>query len=541
MTTGGGLRFLAHAESQPRPPGLENSPMQFHLSQQNRRTFLQAAAWTTTGLPTLVDTAAGQTADNQSNLAYISAAEAIQQFRSRKLSPVDLLRAQIDRIEKYNADVNCITHQHFETAFRSAKESEARYRRGNPRPLEGVPVAVKDENDVQGWQVTMGSLLLKDAEPATEDTAIIDFLKKAGAVLHIQTTVPEFYLGPHTATRLWGVTRNPWNRRYTPGGSSGGSGAALAAGFTTLATGSDMGGSIRIPASQCGLYGFKPPFQRVASSETSYESLGPMARNLTDMLLMQNVISGPHPSVQATLRPKLNYPLQYAPAKGMKVVIDHARGIGQADAEVDHAMQITVDRLQQLGCEVVVKDLQFKYKGDFPIWVKGLLSTSLGMMIEEAAKHPDQVTPYVREFVDKYHGDLGPQQVHDAEILQKQYHRRVQREVFTAGFDAIIMPTMLTPYVPADWYMDADKHFVINNGEKQRNTWAFMATWVWNMLGRYPVMNVPVNIAKENMPIGIQIVGNTFDDLTCMRLASNLERVSPPWFAGKRIPKLSTQ
>jgi len=511
--------------------------LQDETPNENRRCFLKTAATLSTAcLPALLDTKTLHAGSSEDELAYLDATEAIRRFKAGVLSPVDLLKAQIARIERYNPSINCITHRHFEQAIKAAEESESRYRTGNARDLEGIPVAIKDENEVEGWQVTMGSMLLKDAEPAEEDAPIIDFLKKAGAVLHIQTTVPEFYLGPHTATRLWGVTRNPWNLQYTPGGSSGGSAAALAAGFTTLATGSDMGGSIRIPSAQCGLYGFKPPFQRVPTSETSYESLGPMARNLTDMLLMQNVISGPHPHAHASLRPKLEYPLEYSPPTGMRVVIDHARGIGPSDSEVDQAMQITISRLKKLGCEVVVKDLQFKYQGDFPTWAKGLLSSSLGMMIEAAAKRPDDITPYVREFVNKFQGQLGPRQVSEAEQLQSQYQRCIQKEVFTGGFDAIVMPTMLTPYVPADWYTSQEKHFVYINGKKQKNTWAFMATWIWNMLGRYPVMNMPVQVGKSNMPLGIQIIGNTFDDLTCMKLAAGLEKVTPPLFAGNRKP-----
>ena len=135
-------------------------------------------------------------------------------------------------------------------------------------------------------------------------------------MLHIQTTVPEFYLAGTTWTRLWGITRNPWNLQYTPGGSSGGSAAALAAGFTTLATGSDMGGSIRMPASQCGLYGFKPPFGRVPTSEVAYETNGPLARGFRDLALMQQVISGLHWKVHSSLRPKLDYPEQFSDVRG---------------------------------------------------------------------------------------------------------------------------------------------------------------------------------------------------------------------------------
>src|SRR5262249_44760605 len=150
----------------------------------------------------------------------------------------------------------------------------------------------------------------KDAPVAAENSAIIDALEAAGAVLHIQTTVPEFYISVSASTYAWGTTRNPWNLDYSPGGSSSGSGAALAAGFGTLATGSDMGGSIRLPASQCGLYGFKPPFGRVATSDIAYESLGPLARRFDDLARFQNAIVGSSPKVLSSLKPRLEYPLR---------------------------------------------------------------------------------------------------------------------------------------------------------------------------------------------------------------------------------------
>ena len=138
------------------------------------------------------------------------ASELRKLFALKKLSPVELLKAQIDRIEALNGLVNCITFRHFDEALKAAAESEARYMRGEPRPLEGLTVALKDEHNRTGWAVTMGSLIYKDAPPATENAAIVDMLEAAGAVMHIQTTVPEMYLEGTTWTRLWGVTRNPW-------------------------------------------------------------------------------------------------------------------------------------------------------------------------------------------------------------------------------------------------------------------------------------------------------------------------------------------
>lgn len=504
----------------------------------DRRDFLKftgmAAGATALGSLSISDAWAGSSSSDI-ELAYMPAEEAVKLFKAKKLSPVDVLKAQIKSIEALNSKVNCITYKHFDEAMEAAKISEARYMQGNPRPLEGVTVGIKDENDVKGWKTTAGTMILKDAEPAEENAAIIDLLQEAGAVLHIQTTVPELYLAFNAATHLWGITGNPWNLPYSPGGSSGGSGAALAAGFCTLATGSDMGGSIRIPAAQCGVFGFKPPFQRVPTTAISYEAYGPMARSLTDMLMMQNVIAAPHPKIHGSLKPKLDYPFEYAPVKGWKVVVDYGRSMGPLDASVEKSMDDTVSMLKDLGCQVSVKDLGVKYE-DFDIFAKGLLSTGMGMMIEAAAEHKDVLTHYTRIFVEQNAGKLGPNNAAEADALLARYHRHIQKEVFESGFNALVTPTMLTPYVPADWCMSDEKDFVITNGEKVYKKWNFVNTWLWNMLGNYPVMNVPVGLAPKNVPLGVQIVANTFDDLTAMQLSAALAKSAPRLYSGKMMP-----
>lgn len=249
-----------------------------------RRTLMGgAAAALGAGLAT---PASGQASADEA-LCYASVDELVAMFRTGRASPLDVLEAQIRRIGALNPRVNCITDTHFETARAEARHSAERYRRGDARPLEGITVAIKDEFARPGWRVTQGSLLFKDSPRATENAALIDALEAAGAILPFQTTVPEFYLFLGASTRAWGTTRNPWNLEYSPGGSSAGSGAALAAGFCTLALGSDMGGSIRIPASQNGLYGFKPPFGRVASGETAFSTSGPLARTFADLVHFQ--------------------------------------------------------------------------------------------------------------------------------------------------------------------------------------------------------------------------------------------------------------
>jgi len=464
------------------------------------------------------------------DLAYITAVEALELFRTKQLSPVELLKAQIQRIESFNDQVNCIAYNHFEDALRSAKESEQRYLKGAPLPLDGIPCAIKDDADVKGWRHHWGSLLLKDKGPAEADSPVVDMIRRTGAVMHIQTTTPEFFLARVTWSHLWGVTRNPWNPDYTPGGSSGGSSAALAAGFTTLALGSDMVGSVRIPAAMCGLYGFKPPFGRVSSSEVSYHTFGPLARTFSDMYLLQQYIGIPYPLLQASLKPKLDYPESYGSTEGWKVAIDSLSAYKtEVDVTVIESMISAVTRLQDIGCELVEVDLGFRHD-DFEIMLAGLMSTEMGMLAALAAQDKDALTPYVRDYIETYGNRIGPQYAQAAAELATRYQRQVQEKVFQNGFKAIVMPTMLTPYVKADWFSSPETATVIVNKQQVESRLCFFTTWMWNLLGRYPVVNVPVSITKDNIPQGVQIVTDTYDDLTALQLANSYSSVDPGFF-----------
>ena len=190
-------------------------------------------------------------------LCYLSATDALRLFRSGELSPVELAEAVIARAEAVEPAVNAFAATFYAQALDQARAAEARYagREEPPRPLEGLLVAVKEEAPIAGQLNTLGSLPLRDVV-ADQTAVFVQRILDAGGIVHARTTTPEFSCAPVTWTKLWGVTRNPWNTAFSPGGSSGGSGASLAAGSTTLATGSDIGGSIRIPASFCGVVGF---------------------------------------------------------------------------------------------------------------------------------------------------------------------------------------------------------------------------------------------------------------------------------------------
>ena len=466
-------------------------------------------------------------------LIYLSAAEILQLYRERRLSPVEMLNAHIRQFESYNDKVNCAAYEHFDEALEAAKESEKRYRQGNPRPLEGLTCAVKDDYQVRGWRHHWGTLLMKDVEPAAEDLPVIEMLRETGVLMHLQTTAPEFFIAGVTWSHLWGVTRNPWNTAYTPGGSSGGSATALAAGFTTLALGSDMGGSIRIPAAMCGLYSCKPPFGRIPTSEVSYESFGPLGRTFSDMNLLQNYMSGPHPLTHSSLRPKLEYPESYGDVAGWKVVVDTLDAYGEAvDETVSRSMQDAIKKLEEMGCEVEVMDLGFRH-ADFETMIAGLMSTEMGLLAIMAAEDLDVLTPYVKDFLESYGDKMGPQYAVEAGELLMQYNRQVQEKVFTKGYQAIVMPTMLTPYVAADWFSTPETAVVTINGKEVESRMGFFTTWMWNLLGRNPVVNVPNGSTPENIPLGMQIVSDTFEDLVAFQLAAAWSEVAPGFYQNK--------
>ena len=493
----------------------------------DRRTLIKGAGAAFVA-SALISPAARADADDP--LSYASVDDLMAMFRARKASPVDLLKAQIKRIEALNSKVNCITDEHFDQARKDAQESEDRYRRGNARPLEGITVAIKDEFARPGWRITQGSLIFKDSPRATENAAVIDSLEAAGAVMPFQTTVPEFYLFLGASTRAWGTTRNPWNLEYSPGGSSAGSGAALAAGFATLAMGSDMGGSIRIPASQNGLYGFRPPFGRVAGGEIPFSTSGPLARRFDDLVHFQNAIVGPSDKVMAAIRPRLDYPAQYPDLSGWRIAVDWGDAIAKAIPSVKNTMLEGLDALRGAGCVVDEVDCGFS-KDQKLVYVRGLLATSIGTFIEISNAHRDLLSPYMTDVLDLV-GPVGPRQADEAEVLLERLHRQVQERVFGKGYRILLMPTMATPLVAADMFKSKDSKVDVWTG----TGFEFALTWPWNLLNRYPIVDVPLGVVEDRMPSGMQVIGQTFADLDTFQFASNWPRLRPPLFADGRFP-----
>lgn len=464
-------------------------------------------------------------------LCYMPASELLRLYASLEVSPVDVLNAQIERIEKLNPQINAIETKHYQEALAQAQESEQRYRNGNPRALEGITCAMKDDAFTKGWTTTKGTLVNDHIHP-THDIPFVALLRNAGVVMHVQTIVPEYFCNLVTWNRLQGICRNPWNLQYTPGGSSGGAVAALAAGFTTLATGSDMGGSIRVPAAMAGMYGFKPPFGRVATCLEFFVSYGPLTRTFEDLVLFQNVVSGPSEGMISTLKPKLEYPETYGDIKGWRIAYDPMDNWGlPIDKSVRESMEKAVETLRALGAVVEQVDLGFRAK-DFETYALGLFSTSMGAYtFRYTQKQPELITPYIAEFIERYASRVGPQCILDYEEYVFEHHWMVQQRVFSKGYKAIIMPTLCTPYINADMGMSRENMVVTINGVPYTGaTWDYAFTWIWNMLGSYPVVSVPTGITPEKIPLGMQIIANTYEDLEAFQIASEWSKATPPIF-----------
>jgi amidase len=455
------------------------------------------------------------------DLHYLSATEALERFRARELSPVELLDAVIARAEEVEPTVNALCHTFYDEARAQAREAEARYAGTGepPRALEGIPLAVKEEEAVAGQPWTQGSLLYKDLV-AEHSSAFARRHLEAGAIVHARTTAPEFSCAGFTHSRLWGVTRNPWNPEYAVGGSSGGSGAALAAGTTTLASGSDIGGSIRI----------KPPYGRVPVDPPFnldvYCHCGPMARTVADCALYENVIAGPDPSDIASLRPKLLLPERFDGVEGLRVALSVDLGDWPVDEEVRDNTLAVADALRAAGATVDEVDLQVPY-ADVQLATAIHFSLGFGHWVGlQAEEHGDLITAYALDMARWCNELAGDHTLFDGLELEARLYAPVG--ALLEEYDALVCPTAGTRGLLAgDDYVG---HGLEVGGRQLEYYFGGLMTPVFNVMSRCPVLSVPSGFAANGVPTGVQIAGRTYDDETVFRVGAALER-ERPWLA----------
>ncbi|SLN54834.1 Acylamidase [Roseovarius albus] len=458
------------------------------------------------------------------DLCYLSASDVLARFKTRSLSPVEYLENLAKRTEEVEPKINAFTATHFDKAMEEAKRAETRYANeaSDLRPLEGLPVAMKDEVDLVGERVTHGSLYYKD-NISTETQFAAQRLLDAGAFYHAQTTTPEFCCAGTTDTRLHGTTRTPWGLDYTCGGSSGGSGASLAAGTTPLATGSDIGGSIRIPAACCGVVGFKPPYGRnpdnTAFAYDMYAVVGPMGRTVEDVALMQNIMCGPHPLDNATIRPKYQLPLQHEGLKGLKIAWSMDLGFFEIDEHVRANTLQTLDMLKDLGAELVEVDLAWTTRAERAtmVYLDHLFGGYMASVVEA---DPSLATNWASYCVKANRGTTSIE-FYDAYEAQMEMGR-----VFGAMLEecyAFICPTLGHHEIAAD--QNPEDPLMIN-GKSVDPMYGWTLCHPFNMLGRCPVLSVPTGIGGNGLPTSVQIVARHLDDERVFRVGQQLQNHS---------------
>ena len=469
------------------------------------------------------------------DLTFTPAAKLAALYRSRKVSPLEVMRAVLERIDRVNPRVNAIVTLARESALREARRATAALRRGAALPpLFGIPVGIKDVTPTRGLRTTYGSKLFEDHVPDA-DALVVERLRAAGAIVIGKTNTPEFAFGPNTVNSVFGATRNPWDVSRTAGGSSGGSAAALATGMCPLAEGTDLGGSLRGPASFCGVVGFRttpgliPRVPSVLAWET-YSVEGPMARTVGDAALMLSVMAG------SDDRSPLSYPVDgreflkavKAPSvKGWRIAWTPDLGLVEIDHEVRALFESAVATFRSLGARV---DAACPDMSDVPEIVR--LTRGLLMVARHADKLAEWRAVLQPGLVENTEQGLAltPREIAEGELLRTRQWQRVHE--FFRKRDLLITPTMAVPPFPLE-----HPHVIEINGRPVGKAMArSFLTYAFSVLG-LPAISIPCGFTKSGLPVGLQIVGKRRGEATVLRAAAAFE-AARPWT--DRIPQIVT-
>jgi Asp-tRNA(Asn)/Glu-tRNA(Gln) amidotransferase A subunit family amidase len=465
------------------------------------------------------------------DLCYTPATELAARIRAGTLSPIHLVENTLARIAEINPKLNCFCFVYPEESLALARQLDTEAKAGSFRgPLHGVPFAIKDLTPTKGKRTTLGSYAYEHWVPDA-DAPIVEALKNAGGIMVGKTTTPEFAYSSFTESPLWGITRNPWNPDRTSGGSSGGSGAAVASGCVPLAEGSDMGGSVRIPASFCGIAGLKPSFGRIPftilpSQFDQLSHFGPLARTIGDVCLFLQITQGPDERDIQSLKPALDFarPLDTNLAgKRLALCLDFGRRLWHPDVEA--SVRKAAGVLQSAGAEIEEVRLDWGIEQD-ELWSAHwavYIAAFFGHVLPEfRAKMDRNVVNIIERGLAMSAVDFKRLEFGRTEMW-KQLTPILQR------CDALLCPTMAQP--------------AVNHGRSDQDFWrlddkgdylALDCTSVFNFVSQCPALSVPCGFTSDGLPIGLQVVGRRFDDLGALAIGAALEK-HQPW-AAKRPP-----
>jgi len=448
-----------------------------------------------------------------------SAEALLDGYRARTVSPVEVTEAVLARIDTVNPALNAFCRLDREGALASARASEARWARGAPCGLlDGVPVSVKDVLLTRGMPTLHGSRTVAADPPWPDDAPAVARLREHGAVILGKTTTPEFGHKFVTDSPLTGITRSPWNLERTPGGSSGGAAAAVAAGLGPLAVGTDGGGSIRIPASWSGLVGQKPTAGRVpvwpASRWGALSHVGPLARSVEDAALLLTVLARPDRRDPAALPPDgRDYRIGLADGvAGLRLAYSPDLGLAEVDPEIAAAVEAAARALERLGARVTAVA---------PPGIEAIVAAHRTCFVAIFAHLLEQLPPaqhalldpYLRQAADAGRG-VSAAQYHQALLVRQATAARM--EAFFAEHDLLVLPGFHVPPPPVPGLPDG-----LRGKPPALTCWA-------NHTGQ-PVASVPCGLTRDGLPIGLQIAGPRFADALVLRAARAYEAARGPF------------
>ena len=466
-------------------------------------------------------------------LCRMEATELAGRVRAKELSPVEVVDAVLERMEKLEPTLHAFCTPTPDLAREQARRVEREISGGgDPGPLAGVPVGIKDLHAVKGVRMALGSHAYKDFVPDEDDVAV-ERLKEAGAVVLGKTNVPEFGYSGVGHNPVFETTTNPWDTSKTPGGSSAGSGAAVASGMGPIALGSDGGGSVRIPASFSGLFGMKASMGRVplypscrderypgASGWESLEHIGPMSRTVRDGALMLSVMAGPDERDRLSIPEEPGFDPMGALGeelpRGLKVAYSPDWGYAAVDPEVRRVVGEAARAFEDdLGC--TVEEAHPGFEDPFEaFWGLVLMETDLAGMRKMAEELGEKMSPHLRAVLEQ---DWKAEDFTNAVMTRKAVYNGMWR--FMRDYDLLLTPTLAV----APFETGIQGPGVID-GREVADTYWLSFTFPINMTGQ-PAATVPAGFTQAGLPVGMQIVGRHLDDGLVLKASAAFEAARP--------------
>jgi len=466
-------------------------------------------------------------------LCWKPATELTRMVRAKETSPVEVVEAFLSRIERINPQVNAYCTVTADSARTGAETAEAAIARGERLgPLHGVPFSLKDLTSTRGIRTTMGSKIFEHNVPQ-EDAILAERLRAAGAILLGKTNTPEFGCKVFTDNRLFGATANPWALDRSAGGSSGGAAAAVAAGLGPLAEGSDLAGSIRHPASWCGVVGFKPSQGRIPrypnpTAWNGMSSNGPITRTVADAALMFAVMAGPDPRDPLAL-PDTGEDWTRLPdhpdLRGLRVAwAPDLGGAAPVDPSVASICQAATRVFAGLGCRLEDASPEIgNIRDPFLALNAALRQATTGKYLDQWREQMDPILVRRLELGKA----LTAADVGRAEIERSAYHQRLRR--FFERYDLLLLPTTAIPASPLDALLPKE----IAGRAIRDHLDMVVQTYAFN-LSNHPAISVPCGWTSGGLPVGLQIVGGWRRDALVLKAAASFE-LAAPW-TGRRPP-----